>query len=47
MEKPRQDVETFGNKMDEMSRQIIRTGYAHIDLYTLVATAFIYCEVPD
>ena len=44
-DEPGQDVETFGNKIAEMARQISGTGYAPIELYTLFATAFIDCEV--
>ena len=40
-----QDVENFGNKMDEIARRIRIIGSAPIDLPTLVATDFIDCEV--
>ena len=36
-----QDIKKFGNKMDKMTRWISGTGLNPINLYTLVATAFI------
>ena len=44
-DEPRQEVETFGNKMVEMACWISEIGSAPIDLSDLVATAFIDCEV--
>ena len=41
----RQDVETFGRNMAEMVYQFRVTGYAPIDLSTLVANEFINCKV--
>ena len=38
-----QDVETFGNKMDEISRWFIGIGSAPIYLSTLIFIAFIDC----
>ena len=46
-EGPRQYIETFVSKIAEMSHWISGTGSAPIYLSTLVATAFIDCEVLD
>ena len=43
--KPGQDIENFGNKVDEMARYTSGTGYSPIYLSTLVITAFVDCEV--
>ena len=45
MDKPGHDVEKFGSKMAKMSCRISGTVSAHINLYTLVFTAFIDCKV--
>ena len=41
MDEPGQDVETFGNKMDEMYRRFSGTVSPPIYLYTLIVTDFI------
>ena len=43
-DEPGQDVENFGNKRSKMANQISRTGYSTIDIYELVATAFVNWE---
>ena len=45
MDEPRQEVESFGNMMAKISLCIIGSVSATIDLSTLLATAFIDCEV--
>ena len=40
-----QYIENFGNKMAKMARHISGTGFAPIDLSTVVVTAFIDYEV--
>ena len=44
-DEPIQDVKKFGNKVAKTACQISGTSSAPIDLYTLVSTAFIDCEV--
>jgi hypothetical protein len=44
-DEPGQDVESFGNKVIEMSRRIEGTGSAPSDLSVLVATTFLNSEV--